>query len=113
MDTTMSVPSTSSEISFYGNSGLQGIGKDPRKVASLFESLFYRELLRASREEEDEDPVFGSNQMSTTRDMYDDEISTQMGSMNRLGIAEIVLKEINDKANREFPLGLVKGEGLR
>lgn len=77
--------------SFYGTDALQGSSsKDPRKVAAMFEAIFYRVLFKNSRESMMKDPLFGGREMETMKEMKDDEMANNLGSLGHLGIRDIV-----------------------
>jgi len=85
----------SSEISFFSNALLEGSDRhNPKKIAGLFEAIFYRCMLKNAHEESSEDPVFGSFEMSHVQGMFDDELSTHMGMAGHLGIADLVLENM-------------------
>jgi Rod binding domain-containing protein len=108
--------------SFYGNEAFQGSSrKDPKKVAAMFEAIFYRILFKQNKEAELEDSFFGSSEMSTMKDMRNDELANQLGAMGQLGIMDMVEKFLErstsdkvvspDKFKERFGIkgGLLKG----
>ena len=72
--------------------------RDPDKVGGQFEAIFYRMLLEQARfNEEDNDPLFGSSQMSQAMTMFNDELANVMGSKGELGIGKMLLAEAEQK----------------
>jgi len=101
--------SSTATTSFYSNEMLTGNSRrDPEKVAGLFEALFYRSMLEQARNSAEEDPLFGSFQMSQVKGMFDDELANHMGMMGNLGIAEMIKENIQNKTNALPPMGLLK-----
>ena len=95
--------------SFYSNEMLAGNSRrDPAKVAGLFEAMFYRSMLQQARESAEEDPIFGSFQMSQMQGMFDDELANHMGMMGSLGIADMVMENVRNRSSAVQPTGLLK-----
>jgi flagellar protein FlgJ len=92
-----------SSTSFY--SGAATAVKDPKKVAGMFEALFYRTMLRQVRESSMGDPLFESSATKQAQEMMDDEMAVELGKKGDLGIANMMLEMIE---KRESPTGLLK-----
>ena len=97
---------------FYSNAlvGVEG-KKDPKKVAGLFEGIFYRMLFQQMRaEQEGGDPLFDSGQMRQVVQMHDDEMANKLGKMGQLGIRPVLEEHMRREMGESSPLkGLVKG----
>ncbi|MFT4552144.1 MAG: Rod binding domain-containing protein [Chlamydiales bacterium] len=77
--------------SFYGAENSQGKdSKDPKKVAAMFEAIFYRLLFKNNRDSMMEDPLVGGQEMNTMKEMRDDEMANNLGSLGHLGIRDMV-----------------------
>ena len=107
--------------SYYSKGVLQGKDrKNPKKVAGMFEAVFYRILLKGIRDSSLNETLFDSQQMSTYKEMKDDELSNHLGAMGHLGVVEMVTDFIEktegegvvrpEKFHEKFsPKGLLKG----
>ncbi len=81
--------------SFYGNGDFVGKGeKDPKKVAGMFEAIFYRMLLKQAREGSGIESIFDSPQMRMVQEMRDDELAQHLGSKGELGVMQLVLDHV-------------------
>ena len=77
--------------SFYGPEVLgKESRKDPKKVAAMFEAIFYRILFKNNRETQMEDSIFGGKEMDTMKEMRDDELANNLGAQGSLGILDMV-----------------------
>lgn len=99
---------------FESMSGLrQKAAKDPhatlRQVAKHFESLYMNMMLKSMRQASMGDPIFDSNSSGVYRDMFDSQIALQMSQQNGMGIADMLVKQlqgglgtsVTDKKNSE------------
>lgn len=81
--------------SFYSNNIISGADrKDPEKVAGMFEGMLYRMMLEEMRNEEFEDPLFGSSQMQQIQGMYNDELAMHLGNQGHLGFKSTVTEAV-------------------
>ena len=89
---------------FYSNNVDGAAKRDPEKVAGQFEAIFYRMLLEQAKiDDESNDPLFGSSEMSQMMSMFNDEIANVMGATGGLGIGKMLLAEAEKAAaNGEF-----------
>ena len=72
--------------------------KDPhatlRQVAKHFESLYLNMMLKSMRQASLGDPIFDSNSSGVYRDMHDSQIALQMSEQNGIGIADMLVKQL-------------------
>jgi len=81
-----------------------------RQVANHFESLYINMMLKSMRQASIGDPIFDSNNSAVYRDMYDSQIALQMSEQNGIGIADMLVKQLqssigstaNDKQNEKL-----------
>ena len=84
---------------------INGLGKlkraaganDPkaiRTVAEQFEALFTRMMLKSMRDAVGPDPMFGSNQEQMYQGMADDQLSVQLAKGKGLGLADMLVKQL-------------------
>ena len=79
--------------------------KDPKKVAGMFEALFYQMMLSQMREASFGDPLFDSAATRQVQGMLDDEMANQLGQSGDLGIADMMMEMIE---KQQTPSGLLK-----
>lgn len=65
-----------------------------RQVANHFESLYMKMMLKSMRQASLGDPIFDSNNSSMYRDMYDSQIALQLSQQNGIGIADMLVKQL-------------------
>jgi peptidoglycan hydrolase FlgJ len=92
-----------SDVRTYGDfAGLDSLkkaahGNDPtavREVARQFESLFARMLIKSMRDAIGRDPIFGSDQVEAYQSMFDDQLSLQMTRGHGLGLADMLVRQL-------------------
>jgi flagellar protein FlgJ len=100
---TSSSPVAAPDASVYTDlSGLSALKRgaannDPatiREVAKQFESLFTRMMLKSMRDAVGPDPTFGSDQEQMYQGMYDDQMSIQMSRGRGLGLADMLVSQL-------------------
>jgi peptidoglycan hydrolase FlgJ len=87
---------------FQGLAALKNDAKDQaptalKEAARQFESLFTQMLLKSMREANKsfgEDSLFGSDQADMYQDMFDDQIAMQMSKGKGLGLAEMLVRQL-------------------
>jgi peptidoglycan hydrolase FlgJ len=99
-----------SNINFFADfQGLAALKNDAKgqaptalkEAARQFESLFTQMLLKSMREANKsfgEDSLFGSDQGEMYQDMFDDQIAMQMSKGKGLGLAEMLVKQLQQGA---------------
>ena len=65
-----------------------------KQVAKHFESLYLNMMLKSMRQASMGDPLFDSNNSDMYRDMYDSQIALQMSQQNGIGIADVLVKQL-------------------
>jgi flagellar protein FlgJ len=65
-----------------------------RKVAQQFEAMFTRMMLKSMRDAVGTDPIFGSEEEKTYQGMYDDQLSLQLSKGRGLGLADMLVKQL-------------------
>jgi flagellar protein FlgJ len=99
-----------SNINFFADfQGLAALKNDAKgqaptalkEAARQFESLFTQMLLKSMREANKsfgEDSLFGSDQGEMYQDMFDDQIAMQLSKGKGLGLAEMLVKQLQQGA---------------
>jgi flagellar protein FlgJ len=95
----VAAPDTSVYTDLSGLSALKrgAATNDPatiREVAKQFESLFTRMMLKSMRDAVGPDPMFGSDQEQMYQGMYDDQMSIQMSKGRGLGLADMLVRQL-------------------
>jgi len=65
-----------------------------REVAQQFESLFVKMMLKSMRDANFGDEIFGSDQMDTYQDMYDNQMAMELSKGKGIGLADIIVRQI-------------------
>ena len=65
-----------------------------RAVAQQFESLYLNMMLKSIRDASFGDPLFDSNNSSMYRDMYDNQIALHMSQQKGIGLADMLVKQL-------------------
>jgi len=81
-----------------------------RQVAKHFESVYLNMMLKSMRQASIGDPIFDSNNSAVYRDMYDSQIALNMSEQNGIGIADMLVKQLqgglgssaSDKQDEKF-----------
>ncbi len=68
-----------------------------KEAAQQFEALFIQILLKESRSSSFGDPLFGSNDADTYRDLFDQQISLTLSQKGDLGIAETIVNQLSQQ----------------
>ncbi len=95
-------------------SGLTRLRADARRnspealkaTAQQFEALFVQMMLKSMREAGDElggDALFGSDQEQLYRDMYDKQISLELSQGRGIGLADMLVRQLEDSIARAAP----------
>jgi peptidoglycan hydrolase FlgJ len=100
-----------SNINFFADfQGLAALKNDAKgqaptalkEAARQFESLFTQMLLKSMREANKgfgEDSMFGSDQADMYQDMFDDQMAMQLSKGKGLGLAEMLVKQLQQGAD--------------
>lgn len=65
-----------------------------RQVARQYEGLFVRMMLKSMRDAVGKDPMFGSDEEQTYEGMYDDQLSMEMTKGHGLGLADMLVRQL-------------------
>jgi len=65
-----------------------------RQVAKQYESLFARMMIKSMRDAVGKDPLFGSDQEQSYQEMYDDQLSIELTKGKGLGLADILVRQM-------------------
>ena len=65
-----------------------------RQVAKQYESLFARMMIKSMRDALGKDPLFGSDEEQTYQGMYDDQLSIEMTKGKGLGLADLLVRQM-------------------
>ena len=70
-----------------------------KATAKQFEALFIQMMLKSMRDANEEmgDDLFGNEQADLYRDMYDKQISLEMSSSKGLGLADLLVRQLQGK----------------
>ena len=66
---------------------------DLRKAAEGFEAIFLNTFLKAAREASLGEDIMGSQAVSSTRDMYETEVTRMASGRAGLGLADAVVRQ--------------------
>lgn len=105
---TSSIPSNSIYTDFQGLTRLQyrAAKDDPKalqEVGKHFESLFIQMMLQSMREASPGDPLLGGNEGALYRDLFDKQISMAIGSQGSLGLANMIVRQLQNNAQSQSP----------
>ena len=89
-----------------------------RQVARQYESLFARMMIKSMRDAVGKDPMFGSDQEQSYREMYDDQLSIELTKGKGLGLADMLVKQMQKltgggKTGAMSQAGTTNAAGLR
>ena len=79
--------------------GKRGSPDAVRETARQFESLFVRMVLKSMREASFGDPIFGSNEMDSYRDMFDDQMSLELTRGKGIGLADLLVRQLRQSGS--------------
>jgi len=100
---TAAIPSSSVYTDFQGLAQLRlKAAKDApaaiKEVGKHFEALFVQMMLQSMRKASPGDPLFGGQEGELYRDLYDKQISETMTSQKTLGLADIIVRQLQQHA---------------
>lgn len=105
---TSSIPSNSVYTDFQGLTQLQyRAAKDAPKalqeVGKHFEALFIQMMLQSMRQASSGDPLFGGKEGELYQDLFDKQISMAMGSQGSLGLADMIVRQLQKNIQSQSP----------
>lgn len=74
-----------------------------KEVGKHFEALFIQMMLQSMRQASPGDPLFGGKEGELYRDLFDKQISMNMASKGTLGLADIIVKQLQQNAQLQKP----------
>jgi flagellar protein FlgJ len=116
----MTLPVTNSTTDIYTDlAGLTALKKsahnnDPealRQVAQQYESLFARMMIKSMRDAVGKDPLFGSDEGQTYQEMYDDQLSIELTKGKGLGLADMLVRQMQRLTGGRAAASGVQGSG--
>jgi flagellar protein FlgJ len=69
-----------------------------KEAGKQFEALFIQMMLKSMRQATPGDPLFGNKEGDLYRDLFDKQISQNMASKGSLGLADIIVKQLQRNA---------------
>jgi flagellar protein FlgJ len=69
-----------------------------KEVGKHFEALFIQMMLQSMRKATPENPLFGGKAEEMYRDLFDKQISMSMAGKGQLGLADMIVKQLQHKA---------------
>jgi len=72
-----------------------------REVAQQFESLFVKMMLKSMRNANFGDKIFGSDQMDSYQDMYDNQMAMELSNGKGIGLADIIVRQLGGATKNE------------
>jgi flagellar protein FlgJ len=92
--------STSLETNGVGKAPGQAKRAELEKAAKAFEAVFLRQMIGSMRQAKLGDDLFGSQATEQFREMGDARMADDMADKGGFGIAEMLLKQFEQKAGR-------------
>jgi len=92
--------SPQSYLDFAGLGSLRGqaqqkTDKATRDTATQFEAMFIQEMLKSMREATEKSDLMGSEVGEQFEQMYDKELSVQLARRNTMGVADMIVKQVD------------------
>ena len=85
------------------------------ETAKHFESLFVHMMLKSMRAAgdvlADEDSPFNSQQVKFYRDMHDQQLATNLSTSGQIGLAEIIVQQLDPQASNIQPASVLRNDG--
>ncbi len=96
----------------HGLQGIKRLGKRDRdaalwEVSRQFEGLFFKMVLKSMRDATVESGLFDSNQSKQYREMFDHQLSVTLGQSGKLGIANMIYRQLGGKKGTGKPMDAV------
>ena len=117
---TMPVATGSADVytDFKGLAALKNSakGNSPealRAVAKQYESMFTRMMIKSMRDAVGKDPIFGSDQEQSYQEMYDDQLSIELSKGKGLGLADVLVRQMQKLTGGSADTEAERGDGDR
>jgi flagellar protein FlgJ len=113
----MTAPAAAAAQNYADFAGLDALkrsaaNRDPtavRAVAQQFEAMFARMMIKSMRDASGTDPIFGSDQQKMYEGMYDDQLSLQLTRGRGLGLADMLVRQLQRLATPSSASGSSSG----
>ena len=76
-----------------------------KEVGKHFEALFIQMMLQSMRKATPDNPLFGGKAEEMYRDLFDKQISMSMAAKGQLGLADMIVKQLQHKAQLQDNFG--------
>ncbi len=83
-----------------------------RTVAKQFEALFIQMMLKSMREASIGDELFGSDQVNTYRDMFDQQLSLSLANGSGIGLASTMPQQLGGRGAPQSDTDTLKTENM-
>lgn len=85
------------------------------ETAKHFEAIFVQMMLKSMRAAEDvladENSPFNSQEVKFYRDMHDQQLATNMSSSGSIGLAELIVQQLDPQGSNVMPANLIRSDG--
>lgn len=85
-----------------------------QETAEQFEAIFIRMMLKSMRSAQDaladENSPFNSQQVKFYRDMHDQQLATNLASNGSLGLAEVIVRQLNPQGEGYLPASVLRND---
>lgn len=88
----------------FGGLKLAAQREDPeavREAAQQFEALLVQNMLKEMRAASGDDGLFGSSQMDSYYEMFDQQIALDMARKGGLGLADVLVRQLESAARQQ------------
>jgi len=82
-----------------------------KEVGKHFEALFIQMMLQSMRKATPDNPLFGGKAEEMYRDLFDKQISMSMAGKGQLGLADMIVKQLQHKTQLQDHLGKISVQG--
>ncbi|BDX07808.1 flagellar assembly peptidoglycan hydrolase FlgJ [Planctobacterium marinum] len=97
----------------------QGAQKNDKQAleetAKHFEAIFVQMMLKSMRAAEDvladENSPFNSQEVKFYRDMHDQQLATNMSASGSVGLAEVIVQQLDPQRSNVMPANLLRNDG--
>lgn len=97
----------------------QGAQKNDKQAleetAKHFEAIFVQMMLKSMRAAEDvladENSPFNSQEVKFYRDMHDQQLATNMSASGSVGLAEVIVQQLDPQSSNVMPANLLRNDG--
>lgn len=86
-----------------------------QKVAKQFEGMFMQMLFKSMRQANEafeSDSPFNSNSTKTYRQMFDQQLATDLSGSGSLGLAELIVQQLDPRGSNVMPASALRTQGV-